>query len=150
MGSGQVSRPGMARLIGVCALLLGLFLMHGAPATAAEGCHGAMPSATAHMPGSHAVSTMTTARTRATAQSAPVASVAQAADGSGLHGELCLSTAAQERNPLSAPALLTASAVAVPAAWSPAPLLAATSRARRRGPPAGGRDLLNQVCIART
>jgi len=47
--SGLVSRRGLARLLTACAVLVGLFLMHGAPATAAEGCHGAMPApASAH------------------------------------------------------------------------------------------------------
>ncbi|MER6924743.1 hypothetical protein ABT314_38445, partial [Streptomyces spiralis] len=46
---GRAVRRGIARLLAVCAVLFGLFLMHGAPATAAEGCHGAM-SDTAALP----------------------------------------------------------------------------------------------------
>ncbi|MEW2297553.1 hypothetical protein ABZ719_33445 [Streptomyces sp. NPDC006743] len=67
-----------------------------------------------------------------------------------MHGELCLSTPAQERNPLPAPALLAVAAAALVAGWSLGARRAATSRVRRRGPPAGGRDLLTRVCIART
>ncbi|MGV9625726.1 hypothetical protein ACWDTB_03960, partial [Streptomyces sp. NPDC003487] len=53
MGSGHASRRGIARLLAVCAVLFGLFLMHGAPATAAEGCHGAMSTMAASMTGGH-------------------------------------------------------------------------------------------------
>ncbi|MDN3061242.1 hypothetical protein PH213_43495 [Streptomyces sp. SRF1] len=146
MSGGAAGRRGIARLVAVCAVLLGLFLMHGAPATAAEGCHGGMPSTTAPMPDGHTASAMTTAQMQTTAHGAPAA---QAADSAGMHGELCLSTPAQERLPLPAPALLAVTA-AVMAGWSPAAWRAATSQARRRGPPAGGRDLLTRVCIART
>ncbi|MEU2686591.1 hypothetical protein ABZ654_22460 [Streptomyces hygroscopicus] len=56
MSGGAAGRRGIARLVAVCAVLLGLFLMHGAPATAAEGCHGGMPSTTAPMPDGHTAS----------------------------------------------------------------------------------------------
>lgn len=42
MSSGHVGRRGIARLLTVCAVLFGLFLMHGSPASAAEGCHGSI------------------------------------------------------------------------------------------------------------
>ncbi|MFG2560746.1 hypothetical protein [Streptomyces sp. NPDC048496] len=152
MGIGQPSERGIARLIAVCAVLLGLFLMHGAPATAAEGCHGAMPSVTVPMHAvtgpmhdGHAAPTMTSAALPTTAQSAQAA---RAGDGSGMHGVQCVSTPAHERNPLPTAGL--SAAVALPAAWFPAGLRAATGWTRRRGPPAGGRDLLIQVCVART
>src|SRR5690606_18450570 len=53
MSGGAAGRRGSARLVAACVLLLGLFLMHGAPATAAEGCHGAMPSVAAAMHDGH-------------------------------------------------------------------------------------------------
>jgi hypothetical protein len=142
---GQPSERGSARLIAVCAVLLGLFLMHGAPATAAEGCHGAMPSATVSMHEGHAAPTMTSAALPTTAQSAQAA---RAGDGSGMHGVQCVSTPAHERKSLPTAGLYAA--VALPAAWFPAGLRAATGWTRRRGPPADGRDLLIQVCVART
>ncbi|MEU0832638.1 hypothetical protein [Streptomyces sp. NPDC005969] len=145
MGIGQPSERGSARLIAVCAVLLGLFLMHGAPATAAEGCHGAMPAVTVPTHGGHAAPTMTSAALPATAQSAQAA---RAGDGSQMHGVQCVSTPAHKRNPLPTTGLYAA--VALPAAWLPAGLPAAAGWTRRRGPPAGGRDLLIQVCVART
>ncbi|MEV0494376.1 hypothetical protein [Streptomyces atratus] len=145
MSSGRPGERGIARLVAVCAVLLGLFLMHGAPATAAEGCHGAMPSVTVPVQHGHAASTTTSAAPPTPAQSAPAA---HAGDGSGTHGVQCVFTPAHERNPLPTGGLYAA--VAVPAAWFPAGLRAATGWTRRRGPPAGGRDLLIQVCVART
>ncbi|MFE7326920.1 hypothetical protein ACFU8W_18340 [Streptomyces sp. NPDC057565] len=145
MSIGQPSERGSARLVAVCAVLLGLFLMHGAPATAAEGCHGAMPSVTVPMHDGHSAPTMTSTAPPATAQSAQAA---RAGDGSAMHGVQCVSTPAHERNPLPTAGLYAAGAL--PAAWFPAGLRAATGWTRRRGPPAGGRDLLIQVCVART
>ncbi|MGW1546243.1 hypothetical protein [Streptomyces sp. NPDC002346] len=145
MSIGQPSERGSARLIAVCAVLLGLFLMHGAPATAAEGCHGAMPSVTVPMHDGHAAPTMASTAPSTTAQSAQAA---RAGDGSAMHGVQCVSTPAHERNPLPTAGLYAAGAL--PVAWFPAGLRAATGWTRRRGPPAGGRDLLIQVCVART
>nr|BFD87094.1 hypothetical protein StreXyl84_64950 [Streptomyces sp. Xyl84] len=146
MSGGAASRRGIARLVAVCALLFGLFLMHGAPATAAEGCHGAMPSTTAPMPDGRTASARAPAQMQTAVHSAPAF---QTANSTGMHGELCLSTPAQERNPLPAPALLAVAAALV-AGWSLEAWRAGVSRVRRRGPPAGGRDLLTRVCIART
>ncbi|MET8292302.1 hypothetical protein ABZV80_45515 [Streptomyces sp. NPDC005132] len=146
MSGKAAGRRGMTRLVAVCTLLFGLFLMHGAPATAAEGCHGAMPSTSAPMPGGHTASTLLPAQTQATEHGAPAL---RAAHSTGMDGELCLSTPAQERNPLPAPALLAVAAAAM-AGWMSAAWHAVISRVRRRGPPTGGRDLLTRVCIART
>ncbi|OKJ05053.1 hypothetical protein AMK18_07745 [Streptomyces sp. CB01249] len=162
MSGGAADRRGLRRLVAVCALLLGLFLMHGAPATAAEGCHGAVPSVAAHAldghaasaptPDGHTASAMAPAQMRATAQTQAIAHSApafRAAPSAGMSGERCVSTPAQERNPLPAPALLAAVA-ALSAEWSSAAWRAAIGRLWRRGPPTGGRDLLTLVCIART
>ncbi|WUS95287.1 hypothetical protein OHA46_00725 [Streptomyces sp. NBC_00708] len=146
MSGGAAGRRGSARLVAVCVLLLGLFLMHGAPATAAEGCHGAMPSVAAAMHDGHTASAMAPAQMRTTVHGAPAF---LAGDSAGMRGALCLSTPAQERNPLPAPALL-AFAAAVLAGWASAAWRAAINGMRWRGPPAGGRDLLTWVCIART
>ncbi|MEU1404834.1 hypothetical protein ABZ471_21130 [Streptomyces sp. NPDC005728] len=147
MGSEQAGRRGIARLLAVCAVLLGLSLMHGAPATAASGCHEAAAQ-TAPMPAGHDAAAMITAGGPAATQHAQTA--VQAAGTSGTHGTLCVSTPAQERIPLPSAGLVAVVAVAMLAAWALAPLRAATGRTRRRGPPAGGSELLLQVCIART
>ncbi|MEH0580479.1 MULTISPECIES: hypothetical protein [Streptomyces] len=146
MDSAQAGTRGVARLLAVCAVLFGLFLMHGAPATAAYGCHGAMTAAspmtsghdTAALPAAHAPAGHTPG------------SAARAADVSGIPGALCVSTPAHERTPLPVPGLLAVAGAAVLALWTLTRLRAATGGRGRRGPPDGGRDLLLQVCIART
>ncbi|MFF4835346.1 hypothetical protein [Streptomyces sp. NPDC001315] len=145
--SAQADRRGTTRLLAVCAVLFGLFLMHGAPATAAEGCHGTMPAIAAPpMTGGHDAAVMTTAA-RAAHDPGPAV---LAADAPGMPGVLCVSTPAHERTPLPTPGLLTVAGAAVLALWMPARLRAAAGGTVWRGPPAGGRDLLLQVCIART
>ncbi|MET8950507.1 hypothetical protein ACWEO4_04730 [Streptomyces sp. NPDC004393] len=145
--SAQAGRRGITRLLAVCAVLFGLFLMHGAPTTAAEGCHGAMPAMAASPPtGGHDPAAMTTAVPPAHG-SAPAV---RAADTSGMPGMLCVSTPAQERTPLPAPGLLAVAGAGGLALWTPARLRAAAAGTGRRGPPDCGRDLLLQVCIART
>ncbi|MGD1221406.1 hypothetical protein AB9Q10_23595 [Streptomyces krungchingensis] len=143
MGSGHAGRPGMARLLAVCAVLFGLFLMHGSPASAAEGCHDSMP-APAPMPAGHAASPMTTAHAPGTHHPGPAL---QAAETAAMPGALCVATLAHERIPLSAPGLLTVAAVAV--LWAPA-WLGAPRGGGLRGPPGSGRDHLLKACIART
>ncbi|MGW1029854.1 hypothetical protein ACWD4J_40350 [Streptomyces sp. NPDC002577] len=144
--SSQVGRRGMARLLTVCAVLFGLFLMHGAPATAAEGCHGAMTAVAASpMTGGHHAAVLTAAP--AGHVSGPAV---RAAGPSGMPGMPCVSTPAHERTLLPAPDLLAVASTAVLAPWTLARLRAAADETARRGPPACGRDLLLQVCIART
>ncbi|MGW2815631.1 hypothetical protein [Streptomyces sp. NPDC001415] len=97
--------------------------------------------------GGHDAVAMITAPTKVATPHATTA--VQAASTSGTHGALCVSTPAQERIPLPAAGLAAVVAVAVADAWALARLRAA-GRTRRRGPPADGRHLLLQVCIART
>ncbi|KUN56044.1 hypothetical protein AQJ46_49015 [Streptomyces canus] len=147
MGSGHAGRRGIARLLAVCAVLFGLFLMHGAPATAAEGCHGAMPTmALSPITGGHDAALLAT---HAPAAPAPGLAV-RAAGLSGMPGALCVSTPAHERTPLPAPGLLDVAGAAVLTPWMLTRLPAAANWTGRRGPPDSGRDLLLQVCIART
>jgi hypothetical protein len=145
VGSGHAGRRGIARLLAVCAVLFGLFLMHGSPTSAAEGCHGSMP-VPAPMPAGHDAPPMTTAHAPATHQPGPAL---QSAGAAGMPGVLCVATPAHERIPLPAPGLLAVAAVTVAAAWTPA-RLRALGGSGLRGPPAGGRDHLLQACIART
>jgi len=173
----------------VCAVLFGLFLMHGTPATAAEGCHGAMTTA-AHPPMTAVADSPTTAvadspttavagspttvvadASMTVAASAPMTGghhaamtssawappvvhasglLVRSADASGMPGTLCVSTPAHDRTPLPAPGLLALAGVAALVLWGLARLRAAAGGAGWRGPPAGGRDLLLQVCVART
>ncbi|MFG2133044.1 hypothetical protein ACGFNV_35355 [Streptomyces sp. NPDC048751] len=119
--------------------------MHGAPATAAEGCHGAMPATSAApMAGGHDAAVMDPAALNVHGFGPAV----RAADG--MPGMLCVSTPAHERTSLSAPALCAVAGAGVLALWAPARLRAAAGGTGWQGPPGGGRDLLLRACIART
>ncbi|MBT2454521.1 hypothetical protein [Streptomyces sp. ISL-86] len=149
MGSGRERRQGTARLIAVCVVLLGLFLMHGAPDAAARGCHGEMaaPAAattTAHGGHAHAPIGVSSA---ASGMHHPRATDDQAVAGAGEHGTLCVATAPRDRLPLPSVTLVMA-AIALLSAWS-LHRVWSLRRTGRRGPP-GGRHLLLKVCIART
>lgn len=132
---------GLARLLAVCAVLLGLFLMHGAPASTAEGCSGD-PTVTSALHHSDAVPRLAAYA----AMAHPDTSGAWAMSAGG-HGAQCASISAPDRL-LPVPALLTAVALVSLMAWC---LYGAVAwdRRRHRGPP-GGRQLLLQVCVART
>ncbi|MFG3166252.1 hypothetical protein [Streptomyces sp. NPDC048200] len=152
-GDGQRNRRGGMRLFTLCAVLLGLFFMHGAPASAADGCHGATsagsmaePHDLVAVPSADAVdamamySAMTPTSTRAAAH--------QASEVTGTHGTTCVSTPVRDRTLLptgSLPALvavLAAALLARPVFLGP--------MGRRGQPPPGGRSLLLQVSVART
>jgi hypothetical protein len=144
--SGQVRRRDAARLLVSCLLVLGLFLMHGAPASAAGGCHGSTGASPGMSPGHHGTSPAAgAAATGAFHHPEPSGHTG----ASAAPGRSCVATPAHEQVRLPAPALLAVTAVAVllSAAGSPHPR---TDAARRRGPPAGGRQHLLLVCIART
>ncbi|MEU8033476.1 hypothetical protein AB0C13_33440 [Streptomyces sp. NPDC049099] len=144
--SAQAGRRGAARLLAVCAVLFGLFLMHGAPAAAAEGCHGVM-SAASPMPSGHDTAALLTLHAPTGHGPGPAV---RAVDVSRMPGVLCVSTPAHEWTPLPAPGLLTVAGAAVLALWTLTRLRATADGRGRRGPPDGGRELLLQVCIART
>lgn len=154
MGSGRERGAGTARLIAVCVALLGLFLMHGAPASAAGGCHDGMTASMAAAPGEHAGhagsgSVMASAAAAVVHHPKTPAPGEQAvAEDAGAHGTSCVSTAPRDQLPLPAGVLVLAIAVTVLAAWS---LHSAWTLGRtgRHGPP-GGRQLLLNMCIART
>ncbi|KIF02293.1 hypothetical protein PL81_30810 [Streptomyces sp. RSD-27] len=141
--SGQRSRGGIARLVALCAVLLGLFLMHGAPATAAEGCHSAMSHGTPMDDGHRHAAMSPAAETTSHG-------VILASSMLGTGGGSCVSTPAHERLSLPAPGLLAVVVFGALTAALSARLRAAGGGTGRRGPPHRGRDLLNRVCIART
>ncbi|MCZ4101651.1 hypothetical protein G3I60_08720 [Streptomyces sp. SID13666] len=148
-GIGRARRRGIARLLTLCAVLLGLFLMHGAPATAAEGCHGAM-TATSPTPHRHATAAMTSTvpATMTTVTTPPAMAHPDVPQASS--GAMCVSTPARDRNPLPmGGALMAVVAVLVAGFLSNRPVSLGGSR-RRGPPPPGGRSLLLTVCIART
>ncbi|MFJ9864222.1 hypothetical protein [Streptomyces sp. NPDC101165] len=141
MGDARTRRPGITRLLTLCAILLGLFLMHGSPAATVDGCHGRTGSAVVMHDGHES----------ATASAEPAGTrpgILRAADDMAAHGKLCVATPAEQRIPLPVVPLTALFALAALATW-------AVHRAwrpggtGRRGPP-GGRGLLLQVCIART
>ncbi|WP_033217727.1 hypothetical protein [Kitasatospora phosalacinea] len=150
-----------ARWAVLCALLLGLFLMHGSPASA-TGCHPARPtpadtstSAPASTPAGTPASTPMTAP-----MTAPTAGRGHHGDdphGDGRptatapvrHGSpasACVSTQARDRLPLPAPG------AALPGVLPQPPLAGPPCTGAERGgraPPGGGRELLIRVCVAR-
>ncbi|MFC8715854.1 DUF6153 family protein [Kitasatospora sp. NPDC057198] len=130
-----------ARWAVLCALLLGLFLMHGSPASAAD-CHAATTATTA---------TTTAAAARATTKAAHGGHGDDhpSATGPVRHGgsaSSCVSTQARDRLPLPAPG------PALPPAPPHPPLAGPPGTGTERGgraPPDGGRELLLRVCVAR-
>ncbi|MFG3280822.1 hypothetical protein [Streptomyces sp. NPDC048111] len=166
VGGRRTHEARVSRLLVLCAVLFGLFLMHGAPASAAGGCHGdltmtpSMNAGPAHAPmaadhtGSHPRMGVEPDAGRAhmgrdhTASSsvAPYAAPLALPMGS----EQCVSTPARDRLPLAAAglfALLGFVCVVAGACHRRRGELPGTAR---RGPPFGGRGLLLQVCVART
>ncbi|GGJ27050.1 hypothetical protein [Streptomyces brasiliensis] len=138
MDSDRTRGTGTARLLASCAVLLGLFLMHGSPVTASGGCHGsARATLTAH--GEHTPT--------AVVPSGPDAARVQVVDGTAAHGAQCVAIPVERHLPLPAAPFVAVVALAVLAGWA---LRRAWSPGGtgRRGPP-GGRGLMLQVCVAR-
>ncbi|MCU7820650.1 hypothetical protein [Kitasatospora sp. DSM 101779] len=139
------TRPATARLLVVWAVLVGLFLMHGAP-VAAGGCHDDMTRAVA-APGMAAPPHAHTAVGAADDDRVPSAAPSEArAHG----GAACLSTPAHGRITLAAPSLLAVLSLALLASTCALRHPTGSAGLRRRGPPAAGRPLLHQVCVSRT
>lgn len=129
----------MGRLLALCAVLLGLFLMHGDPAGAAGGCHGAMSSAVP-MDEGHASARAPVPAPMSASMPAPTARHAGEQAGT-----TCVSTPARERTVLPPGALAAGLAAVFPPGRRPA-----LGRRKWRGPPPAGRGLLLRMCIART
>jgi hypothetical protein len=155
-------RPRAARLLAVCALLCGLFLMHGAPASAAGGCHASAPMGL-DMAGAGVVDAPASVMPGAAsghaphmdARMAPYAPMAQRAvprsyrmQAAG-HGDHCVALQARERIALPGQDA-GAGAVAAPAVDAGTRAGGPAEGERWRGPPDGGRELLLRVSVART
>lgn len=155
VGGGCIGGRGVVRLLMVCAVLAGLFLMHGAPASAAEGCHGTasapMPAAVSAVGGhGEAAAPMSGGSRPAMVQGVGGRTVHAEGPSTG-HGVMCVSTPSREHSLLPPHAALPMVVAAVPALWALAGLRVVRGRAGRRGPPPpGGRGLLLQVGVART
>lgn len=148
-GAERASGPGFSRLLALCAVLLGLFLMHGSPTAAAGGCHDGMGMAPA-APSPHDGHASAMARAEAgPVQPGPDGLRVRAMDGAAPHGAaLCVAAPVQKQIDVPLAPLICVLAVAALAAWA-VHRAVGSGGTRRRGPP-GGRDLLLQVCIART
>ncbi|MFE9425079.1 hypothetical protein ACFYNO_19120 [Kitasatospora sp. NPDC006697] len=130
-----------ARLLLLAAVLLGLFLMHGAPTADAADCH----SVTTAMPTpAQAPTPAPTAMAHPERPERPQAAPAAHPHPGGAPGS-CLALPARAASAHAvAPALFT------PVTRTFTPLhRAAHPLPHRRGPPTGGRDVLLQVCVAR-
>ncbi|MFC1417730.1 hypothetical protein [Streptacidiphilus cavernicola] len=137
-------RTGTARLLAVLAVLVGMFLMHGAPTSAMGGCHDALtltlPAAAHPMA---AANPMDAAHPAAQVQG-------QSAAGTDAMSGLCLSTGTRDHQFLASPALAALTALVLFTGLLGPGTPRQAGRAGRRGPPGGGRQILLRVCIART
>ncbi|MFJ2894926.1 hypothetical protein ACIO87_08575 [Streptomyces sp. NPDC087218] len=150
---GPTRAPGVSRLLVLCAVLCGLFLMHGAPVGAAGGCHDAMttarepsgplPAEPMEMAAHAAVPTEPSGHAAARYGGGPARA---AGDLFSASGESCVFTQSRDR----VLPLLLALGLVVLAVRGVTGRRAAVRGPERRGPPFGGRDLLLQVCVART
>ncbi|MFJ5882997.1 hypothetical protein [Kitasatospora cineracea] len=126
-----------ARWAVLCALLLGLFLMHGSPASA-TGCHPASASPSMSRSVSHAAGGHARAVEDRPGATAPVRHGSSAA--------ACVSTQARDQAPVPAPG------AALPPHPPLLPLIGPGPVGAERGgraPPDGGRELLIRVGVAR-
>ncbi|MFI9330529.1 hypothetical protein ACIGZJ_23670 [Kitasatospora sp. NPDC052868] len=155
-GGGRTRGRAVARLLLLCALLAGLFLMHGSP-TSAGGCHEPRPTGAARAAADPhrqhgAPGAQHSASTALDGPHGPDGSDGPRAHGGGLRAaasaDSCVAT--RDRDGAGAPA------PAVPAlAVGPTAPTALAGPYRRtsdgpRAPPAAGRRLLLQLGVART
>ncbi|MFC9325856.1 hypothetical protein [Kitasatospora sp. NPDC057015] len=157
-GGRRTGGRAVAHLLLLCAVLAGLFLMHGAP-TSAGGCHDAVVAATLPhpMPGAARPGLRPEdgrheqPRHEAARHTAGAAELSSRAPGTpGPHGRdtRCLATKSRDGVPLPAPAPVTSGAPrALPTALATGPRPLAHCR---RAPPGTGRRILLRICVART
>jgi hypothetical protein len=141
---GTVSAGAIVRLLTVCALVTGLFLMHGLPAQACAGGSGMATTAMTGMatsgPGGQAI----------ILSGAPVhgdhAAARPAVPG---HGTPCVFTPAPRGLDALLALLLLAATAALAASARPARGTRSAPRSRR-APPRAGPELLATLCVSRT
>ncbi|MHA6758055.1 hypothetical protein [Streptacidiphilus sp. PAMC 29251] len=134
---------GPARLLAVLAVLVGMFLMHGAPTTAMGDCHGSMSLT---LPGTHPMAATAPLVVNPAAQAQRPSDAA-----TGAQGTSCVSTLTRDHVTLPAAPLMAFAVLAALTVLIGTGRLGSGPAARRRGPPpAGGRQLLLRVCIDRT
>ncbi|MFE2910089.1 hypothetical protein [Kitasatospora indigofera] len=153
-GNSGTRERATAQLLLLCAVLAGLFLMHGSPAAAGD-CHRALGA----MPGPPAVAAAAGHRHAPMTEAAPVTEAIgvrtaevsappPAAPGPHARDTLCLATKARDGAALPAPGPATGA----PAVVLPAVVAAGSGgfAGRSRAGPGGGRHILLRVCVART
>lgn len=134
MRDGRSPRAG-ARLLIVCAVLLGLFLMHGLPA---QAC-----AASTDMP-----TTATVATTSQAEQAASLSHGEQAAAPHAVHGATCIFTPAPRGSDFVTVLSLVAVAIALMSLAGSG--LGGRYPGAHRAPPRTGPQLLTALCVSRT
>ncbi|MGH3867990.1 MAG: hypothetical protein ACRDQ4_18070 [Pseudonocardiaceae bacterium] len=151
MSGGALSARATARLIAVCAVLAGLFVMHGLPA---QGCPGGVEASAPLM--AHSATVVTAAdgpdMTAGMAGSAsrPLAyAVAEAGADAGESGVLCVSMPPSPGWAGLLALLLVISVVGLASVLGLADRATRPSGQRRRAPPLAGSALLMSLCVSR-
>jgi hypothetical protein len=143
------SARALARVVAVCAVLVGLFLMHG---LATQECHGDMKASASSMPSMSAATggmvTPVQTMVHPPLNSSAVHSISTDGADAGVSGGLCVS-----RPPASGLAGLLALLLAlgglVLASAVPRPNRATRSENYGRSPPLAGSALLMNLCVCR-
>ncbi|MGB6162328.1 MAG: hypothetical protein WCF33_24670 [Pseudonocardiaceae bacterium] len=156
MGGGTLSARATARLLAVCAVLAGLFAMHGLPA---QGCSGGVEASApsmAHPSMAHPVTVVTAAdgldmaAGMAVSVSRPLAyAVVEAGADVGEAGVLCVSTPPPPGWAGLLTLLLGTSGIGLASVLGLADRATRPRGQRRRAPPLAGSALLMNLCVSR-
>lgn len=153
MSSGTLSARAMARVLAVCAVLAGLFFMHG---LAAQECHGGGGTSASSMAHSAQVTAATggvtqVAGTRAASVSRPLAhSLSEGqASADAPPGALCVSTPPSSGWTGLLALLLSAGMISLANAVRSPDTATHPRNQRLRAPPPAGPVLLMNLCVSR-
>ncbi len=153
MSGGALSARATARLIAVCAVLAGLFAMHGLPA---QGCSGGVEASAPSMAMARPATVVTAvtgpdmAAGMAVSASSPLAyAVVEAGANAGEAGVLCVSTPPPPAWAGLLALLLGISGIGLASILGLADRAARPSGQRRRAPPLAGSALLMNLCVSR-
>ncbi len=151
MSGGALSARATARLIAMCAVLAGLFAMHGLPA---QGCPGGVEASAPSM--AHPVTVVTAAdglemaAGMAVSASRPLAyAVAEAGADAGEAGVLCVSTPPSPGWAGLLALLLGVGVLGLASVLGLADRATRPRGQRRRAPPLAGSALLMNLCVSR-